>query len=41
MRKEAKARLKINKLLEEVGWRLLDTPDNKANVIVEGNVHFE
>jgi len=41
MRKEAKARLKINKLLEESGWRLLDTPNNKANVIVEGNVHIE
>ena len=41
MQKEAKARLKINKLLEESGWRLLDTFDGKANVIVEGNVHIE
>jgi len=38
MAKEAKARLKINKLLEEAGWRLLDGPKKKANVIVEGNV---
>ncbi len=41
MKKEAKARLRINKLLEETGWRLLDTPDGKANVIVEDNVHIE
>lgn len=41
MQKEAKARLKINKLLEESGWRLLDTPDGKANVIVEGNVQIK
>jgi|GEM_PF-6280693 len=38
MAKEAKARLKINKLLEESGWRLLDGSKGKANVIVEGNV---
>jgi type I restriction enzyme R subunit len=41
MKKEAKARLKINKFLEEAGWRLLDNSDGKANVIVEGNVHIE
>ena len=35
--KEAKARIKINKLLEESGWRLLDTPKGKANVIFESN----
>ena len=34
--KEAKARLLINKLLE-VGWRLLDDDNGKANVDVEGN----
>lgn len=38
MLKEAKARLKINKLLEDAGWRLLDGSKGKANVIVEGNV---
>lgn len=34
-RKEASARLKINKLLEESGWRLLDTEQGRANVDVE------
>ncbi len=34
-KKEASARLKINKLLEESGWRLLDTDSNRANVDVE------
>lgn len=41
MQKEAKARLKINRLLEEKGWRLLDTPDGKANVEVETNVKLK
>jgi type I restriction enzyme R subunit len=41
MRKEAKARLKINKLLEESGWRLLDSPQGKANVTVESNVKLD
>ena len=36
--KEAKARIKINKLLEESGWRLLDERDMKANVVLENNV---
>ena len=35
--KEAKARLRINKLLEESKWRLLDDANGKANVIVESN----
>ena len=34
-KKEAAARLKINKMLEESGWRLLDSPDQRANVDVE------
>ncbi|MDB5177674.1 MAG: restriction endonuclease subunit, partial [Candidatus Saccharibacteria bacterium] len=34
-KKEAAARLKINKLLEESGWRLLDNISGKANVEVE------
>jgi type I restriction enzyme, R subunit len=36
--KEAKARIKINKLLEESGWQLLDTSTSKANVVLENNV---
>ncbi len=36
--KEAKARIKINKLLEEAGWRLLDDKNGKANVVLENNV---
>lgn len=39
--KEAKARIKINKLLEEAGWRFIDTPDGKANVQLEAGVKFE
>lgn len=35
--KEAKARIKINRLLEEAGWRLLDSLHGKANVIFESN----
>jgi type I restriction enzyme, R subunit len=34
-KKEAAARLKINKMLEESGWRLLDDMDGRANVDVE------
>jgi type I restriction enzyme R subunit len=33
--KEAKSRLKIDKLLEKAGWRLLDNGDKKSNVDVE------
>lgn len=36
--KEAKARLKINKLLEEAGWRFFDTEGKPANIQVEPNV---
>jgi len=36
--KEAKARIKINKLLEEAGWRLMDGKDRKANVLLENQV---
>lgn len=38
MAKEAQARLKINKMLEESGWRFFDTPEGRPNVIVENNV---
>jgi len=36
--KEAKARIKINKLLEESGWRFFDTEKGQANIQVEPNV---
>lgn len=36
--KEAKARLKINKLLEEAGWRFFDEDGKPANVQVEPNM---
>ena len=35
--KEAKARIKINKLLEESGWRLIDDNMGTANVVLENN----
>jgi type I restriction enzyme R subunit len=35
--KEAKARIKINKLLEEAGWRFFDTEDGKANIHLESH----
>jgi len=35
--KEAKARIKINKLLEEAGWRFFDTDEGKANILLENN----
>jgi len=36
--KEAKARIKINKLLEESGWRFFDTKSKPANIVLEQNV---
>ena len=36
--KEAKARIKINKLLEESGWRFFDTDEGPANIYLEPNV---
>jgi len=36
--KEATARIKINKLLEEAGWRLLDDQNSTANVTLETNI---
>ena len=36
--KEAKARIKINKLLEASNWRFFDTANAKANVVLEPNV---
>src|SRR5947208_8709702 len=34
-RKEAAARIKINRLLESAGWRFFDDPDGPANIILE------
>lgn len=36
--KEAKARIKINRLLEEAGWRFFDNSRGRANVVLEPNV---
>lgn len=36
--KEAKARIKINKLLEAVGWRFFDDENGQANIQLEPNV---
>lgn len=35
---EAKARIKINKLLEESGWRFFDDAMGKSNIILENNI---
>ena len=37
---EARARIKINKLLETAGWRFEDSPDGKANIALESGVKF-
>jgi type I restriction enzyme R subunit len=36
--KEARARIKINKMLEEAGWRFFDSDKGKANILLENNV---
>jgi type I restriction enzyme R subunit len=41
MQKEAKARIKINKLLEESGWRFFQSPEGPATIVVEPNVKIE
>lgn len=38
--KEAKARIKINKLLEDAGWKFEDSADSKANIRLEAGVKF-
>ncbi len=38
MNKEASARIKINKLLEESGWRFFDNPNGKANIVLENKI---
>ena len=37
MSKEAKSRIKINKLLEASGWRFFDDETGKANIQLEAN----
>jgi type I restriction enzyme R subunit len=41
MQKEAKARIKINKLLEESGWRFFDTEEGRANIHLENHVKLD
>jgi type I restriction enzyme R subunit len=36
--KEARARIKINELLKEAGWRFFDSAEGKANIVLENNV---
>lgn len=36
--KEAKSRIKINKLLENAGWRFFDDEKGQANISLEPNV---
>ena len=38
MPSEAQARIKINRMLENAGWRFFDSPKGPANIILEGNV---
>ena len=37
---EAKARIKINKLLEEAGWRFFDSEEGKTNILLEDYFHY-
>lgn len=39
--KEAKARIKINKLLEESGWRFFDDEHGPANISLESNTKIK
>lgn len=39
--KEAKARIKINKLLEEAGWRFFDSEQGRATIKLESSVKME
>lgn len=38
MAKEAQARIKLNKLLEEAGWRFFDESRGRANIVLEPKV---
>jgi hypothetical protein len=39
--KEAVARVKIDKLLEESGWRLLDANQKRKNVVLEQGYRYD
>jgi len=41
MQKEAKARIKINNLLQNSGWRFFDDEKGKANITVESNIKID
>lgn len=38
MKNEAHARIKINQLLQEAGWRFFDNEEGKANILLENHV---
>lgn len=38
MPKEAHARIKINKLLQDANWRFFDDENAKANIVLENNI---
>ena len=38
MQKEAKARIKINQLLQEAKWRFFDDKNGRANIALESNI---
>lgn len=37
MQKEAKARIKINEILKDAGWRFFDDETGRANIVLESN----
>ncbi len=39
--KEAKARIKINKLLEDAGWQFFDSDKSKATIKLESSVKMD
>ena len=41
MQKEAKARIKINDMLQNSGWRFFDNDNGKANITLEDNIKIE
>jgi type I restriction enzyme R subunit len=38
MKNEAHARIKINQLLTEAGWRFFDNEEGKSNILLENHV---
>ena len=41
MEKEAKARIRINSLLQRAGWRFFDDENGLANIALEANVKIK